>query len=80
MDSKGNLRKKCGTNFLYHNWGINPGDSITVRRNTPKDKLTILDRQCKDHHYSTVSYCNGLIAYVTYVEKICTECTKKCKC
>ena len=74
MDSKGKFTKQCGTDFLHHNWGINPGESIKVRRTTPKDKLTILDRQCKNRHYSTVSCCNGCIAYV---EKICTECIRE---
>ena len=59
---------------MHHSWGINTGESIKVGQNTPKDKLTILDRQCKDHHYSAVSYCNGCIAYL---EKICTECIRE---
>ena len=38
---------------------------IKVRRNIPKDKLTILDRQYKDHQYpTTISYCNGCIEYL----------------
>ena len=41
--------KKCGTDFMNHEWGITSGQSIKVRCNIPKDKLTILDRQYKDH-------------------------------
>ena len=38
---------------------------IKVRRNIPKDKLTILDRKYKDHQYpTTISYCNGCIEYL----------------
>ena len=69
MDLKGKFTKQYGPDFLHHSWGINPGESIKIRRNTPKDKLTIPDRQCKDHLYSTGSYCNVCIAYVAYVEK-----------
>ena len=38
--------KKCGTDFMHQEWGITctSGESIKVRRNIPKDKLTILDR------------------------------------
>ena len=41
-----NLQKKCGTDFLHQEWGITctSGESIKVRRNIPKDELTILDR------------------------------------
>ena len=45
--------KKCGTDFMHQEWGITSGQSIKVRRNIPKDKLTILDRQYKDHQYPT---------------------------
>ena len=43
--------KKCGTDFMHQEWGITStsGQSIKVRRNITKDKLTILDRQYKDH-------------------------------
>ena len=41
--------KKCGTDFMHQKCGITSGQSIKVRRNIPKDKLTILDRQYKDH-------------------------------
>ena len=52
--------KTCGTEC-----GITSGESIKVRNNIPKDKLTILDRKYKDHQYPiTISYCNGCIAYV----------------
>ena len=39
--------KKCGTDFMHQEWGITctSGESIKVRRNIPKNKLTILDRQ-----------------------------------
>ena len=67
--------KKCGTDFMHQEWGITSGQSIKVRRNIPKDKLTILDRQYKDHQYRrTISYCNGCIEYL---EKICTECKRE---
>ena len=67
--------KKCGTDFMHQEWGITSGQSIKVRRNIPKDKLTILDRQYKDHQYQrTISYCNGCIVYL---EKICTECKRE---
>ena len=57
--------KKCCTDFLHQEWGISSGQSIKVRRNIPKDKLTILDRQYKDHQYlTTISYCNGCIEYL----------------
>ena len=50
-------------------------ESIKVRRNIPKDTLTILDRQYKDHQYpTTISYCNGCIEYL---EKTCTECKRE---
>ena len=63
--------KKCGTDFMHQELGITSGQSIKVRRNIPKDKLTILDRQYKDHQYpTTISYCNGCIEYL---EKTCTE-------
>ena len=49
---------------------------IKVRRNIPKDKLTILDRQYKDHQYpTTISYCNGCIEYLG--KKTCTECKRE---
>ena len=64
MDSKGKFTKNCGIDFLHQKWGITSGD-IKVRRNIPKDKFTILDRQYKDHQYpTTISYCSGCIAYV----------------
>ena len=67
--------KKCGTDFMHQEWGITSGESIKVRRNIPKDKLTILDRQYKDHQYPTsISYCNGCIKYL---EKTCTECKRE---
>ena len=67
--------KKCGTDFMHQEWGITSGQSIKVRRNIPKDKFTILDRQYKDHQYpTTISYCNGCIAYL---EKTCTECKRE---
>ena len=67
--------KNCGTDFMHQEWGITSGQSIKVRRNIPKDKLTILDRQYKDHQYPrTISYRNGCIAYL---EKICTECKRE---
>ena len=57
--------KKCGTDFMHQEWGIISGHSIKVMRNIPKDKLTILDRQYKDHQYpTTISYCNGCIEYL----------------
>ena len=69
--------KKCGTDFMHQEWGItcNSGESIKLRGNIPKDKLTILDRQYKDHQYpTTISYCNGCIEYL---EKTCTECKRE---
>ena len=67
--------KKCGTDFMHQEWGITSGQSIKVRRNIPKDELTILDRQYKDHQYpTTISYCNGCIEYL---EKTCTECKEE---
>ena len=38
--------KKCGTDFLHQEWGITctSGESIKVKRNIPKDELTISDR------------------------------------
>ena len=67
--------KKCGADFMHQEWGITSGQSIKVRRNIPKDKLTILDRQYKDHQYpTTISYCNGCIEYL---EKTCTECKRE---
>ena len=49
---------------------------IKVRSNIPKDKLTILDRQYKDHQYpTTISYCNGCIEYLE--KKTCTECKRE---
>ena len=58
--------KKCGTDLMHQEWRIASGQSIKVRRNIPKDKLTILlDRQYKDHQYpTTISYCNGCIEYL----------------
>ena len=54
--------KKCGTDFMHQEWGITAGQSIKVRRIIPKDTLTILDRQYKDHQYlTTISYCNGAV-------------------
>ena len=67
MDSKGKFMKTCGTDFMHQEWGITStsGQSIKVRRNITKDKLTILDRQYKDHQYpTTISYCNGCIEYL----------------
>ena len=50
---------------MHQEWGITSVQSIKVRRNIPKDNLTILDRQYKDHQYSTtISYCNGCIEYL----------------
>ena len=67
--------KKCGPDFMHQEWGITSGQSIMVRRNIPKDKLTILDRQYKDHQYpTTISYCNGCIEYL---EKTCRECKQE---
>ena len=67
--------KKCGTYFMHQEWGITSGQSIKVRRNIPKDKLTILDRQYKDHQYpTTISYCNGCIECL---EKTCIECKRE---
>ena len=69
--------KKCGTDFMHQEWGITctSGESIKVRRNIPKHKLTILDRQYKYHQYpTTISYCNGCIEYL---EKTCTECKRE---
>ena len=43
--------KKCGTDFMHQEWGITSGQSIKVRCNIPKDKLTILDRQYKDNNF-----------------------------
>ena len=43
MDSKEKNMKKCGAEFSIRN-GELPGQSIKVRRNIPKDKLTTLDR------------------------------------
>ena len=55
--------KKCATDFMHQE--CTSGESIKVRRNIPKDKLTILDRQYKDHQYpTTISYCNGCIEYL----------------
>ena len=59
--------KKCGTDFVHQECGITctSGESIKVRRNIPKDKLTILDRQYKIHKYPiTISYCNGCMEYL----------------
>ena len=57
--------KQCGTDFMHQEWGITSGQSIKVRRIIPKDKLTIIDRQYKDHQYPTsISYCNGCILRV----------------
>ena len=66
MDLKEKFMKKCGTDFMHQQWGITiSGESIKVRRNIPKDKLTILDRQYKDYQYPTpISYCNGCIEYL----------------
>ena len=64
---------------MHQEWGITctSGESIKVRRNIPKDKLTILDRQYKDHQYpTTISYCNGCIEYLEK-KKTCTECKRK---
>ena len=69
--------KKCGTDFMHQEWGITctSGESIKVRHNIPKDKLTILDRQYENHQYPTaISYCNGCIEYL---EKTCTECKQE---
>ena len=67
--------KKCGTDFMHQEWGITSGQTIKVRRNIPKDKLTILDRQYKDHQYpTTISYCNGC---KEYLEKTRTECKRE---
>ena len=67
--------KKCGTDFMRQKWGITFGQSIKVRRIISKDKLTILDRQYKDHQYPTIiSYCNGCMEYL---EKTCTECKRE---
>ena len=69
MGSKKKFTKKCGTDFLHQECGITSVESIKVRRNIPKDKLTIFDRQYKDHQYpAIISYCNG---YIAYVEKVC---------
>ena len=48
------------------------GETIKVRRNIPKDKLTILDRQYKDNKYPTTFFCcHGCIAYVEkYVQNV----------
>ena len=55
---------------MHQEWGITSGQSIKVRRSIPKDKLTILDRQYKDHQNpTTISYCNGCI--IEYLEKTC---------
>ena len=60
MDPQGKNTKK-----LRQEWGITSGESIEVRYNIPKDKLTIFDRQYKDQqHHATIFYCNGCIAYV----------------
>ena len=65
MDSKGKFTKKCGTDCLHQEWGITSGLSIKERRIIPKDKLTFLDRQYKDHQYpATNSNCNECIAIV----------------
>ena len=67
--------KKCGTDFMHQELGITSGQSLKVRRIIPKDKLTILDRQYKDHQYATtISYCNGCIEYL---QKTCTECKRE---
>ena len=61
---------KCGTDFMHQEWGITSGQPIKVRCNIPKDKLTFLDRQYKDHQYpTTISYCNGCIEYMYLGEK-----------
>ena len=66
---------KCGTDFMHQEWGITSGQSIKVRCNIPKDKLTLLDRQYKYHQCPiTISYCNGCIEYL---EKTCTECKRE---
>ena len=71
MDSKG-FTKNCGADFLHREWGIASGESIMARRNIPKDKSTILDRQYKDHQYpTTISFCNGCIAYVVKIYREC---------
>ena len=63
---------------MHQEWGITctSGESIKVRRNIPKDKLTILDRQYKYHQYpTTIFYCNGCIEYLG--KKTCTECKRE---
>ena len=66
--------KKCGTNFMHQE--CTSGESIKVRRNIPKDKLTILDRQYKDHQYSTTIF---LLQWMHRVfgKKTCTECKRE---
>ena len=50
---------------MHQECGITSTESIKVRRNIPKDKLTSLDRLYKEHQYpTTISYCNGCIAYM----------------
>ena len=38
------IYEKCGTDFLQQECGITSAESIKVRNNIPKDKLTSLDR------------------------------------
>ena len=45
---KKKIYEECGTDFLHQEWGIASSESIKVRLNIPKDKLTILDRYYKD--------------------------------
>ena len=64
--------KKCGTDFMHQEWGITSGQSIKVRRNIQNDKLTILDRQYKDHQYPTTISMDALSIW----KKTCTECKR----
>ena len=55
--------------------GENAGVLVKVRRNIPKYKLTILDRQVKDKKLQQpFLYCN---ACVEYKETACIECGRK---
>ena len=71
MGPKGKNTKTYCTDFCIKNGGITSDESIEVKHNIPKDKLTIFDRQFKDHQYQA---CNGCIAYV---EKTCTDCKRR---
>ena len=65
--------KKCGTDFIHLEWGITYGQSIKVRRNIPKDKLTIFDRHYTKITSSQQQFPIAMDAMLEYLEKTCTE-------